>query len=226
MRLNPQMLLYVGGALIGFLVFILLLICFSNSISKLFSDIPGAAVNSSAIELLSTPPSLLPIHESHAPQDLGFAPFEKIVMVGFCVICLVSFLVMRLQERKRRLQERQAQLDRARFNEAAHMVNIALIKAGARPSTEVCGSYPTTMQEVLELLPNLVWERHLLADAAVTIERNPSHFLVYKGRVMTCDTYQWALERESEKEKEELEEKKRWQANEPRRDAYLDGQVQ
>jgi hypothetical protein len=41
MKLNPQILLYTGTGALGFVVLIVLVICFSNTISKLFSDIPG-----------------------------------------------------------------------------------------------------------------------------------------------------------------------------------------
>jgi type IV secretory pathway TraG/TraD family ATPase VirD4 len=43
-RLHPQILLYVGEGLLGFVILIVLLICFSNSVSRLFSDIPGRIV--------------------------------------------------------------------------------------------------------------------------------------------------------------------------------------
>jgi type IV secretory pathway TraG/TraD family ATPase VirD4 len=41
MRLIPQILLYAGGGILGSVLLIVLLICFSNTIARQFSDIPG-----------------------------------------------------------------------------------------------------------------------------------------------------------------------------------------
>jgi hypothetical protein len=80
------------------------------------------------------------------------------------------------------------------------------------------------MQEVLDSLPELVWKRYLLVDAAVTLERHLTKFLVHDGCVMTRQTYQWEHTWKALKEKEVQEEKRRWEENEQKRADYLDGQ--
>jgi hypothetical protein len=176
-----------------------------------------------------SPPSLLPMEESRAVDD----PLTSFLAIFFAIWILVFAIVVWIQEQKRRgkeQQEKQAKRDRERaeqeqncFREAAHQVNLALIRAGGDPFCDV-PMHPKTMQEVLDSLPELVWKCYLLVDAAVTLERHLTKFLVHDGCVMTRQTYQWEHTWKALKEKEVQEEKRRWEENEQKRADYLDGQ--
>ena len=165
------------------------------------------------------PLDLLPIDGSD-PVHHALGPFLAVV----CAISLLFCGIFAWIREQKRLERGKADRDRRwaeqrRFQDAAHQVNLAFIRAAGDLRSEV-PLRPKTMQEVLDSLPELVWGRYLLAEAAMTIETHSREFRVYEGHLMTSETYQRQLEDRGKQEKEENE---RWEANELRRTEYLDG---